>query len=269
MLGAAEIRELAKSLDLRPTKKLGQNFVIDPNTIRKIVAQANLNPDDLVVEIGPGLGSLTLGLFEVVDQVIAVEVDKRLADLLPQTISKYAPNKRLTVVQADALRIQELPVQPTALVANLPYNISVPVLIHFLESFPSIEKVLVMVQAEVAHRLAAKPGSKDYGSPSVKLAWYGSARLAGSIGRNVFWPAPQVDSALVYFERERSEGNPEVFKVIDAAFGMRRKTLRQALASWAGSPQNAEEILIRAGVDPSSRGEQLAIEDFVRVASSR
>jgi 16S rRNA (adenine1518-N6/adenine1519-N6)-dimethyltransferase len=269
LLGAAEIRELAKSLDLRPTKKLGQNFVIDPNTIRKIVAQANLNPDDLVVEIGPGLGSLTLGLFEVVDQVIAVEVDKRLADLLPQTISKYAPTKRLTVVQADALRIQELQVQPTALVANLPYNISVPVLIHFLERFPSIEKFLVMVQAEVAHRLAAKPGSKDYGSPSVKLAWYGNARLAGAIGRNVFWPAPQVDSALVYFERERSEGNPEVFKVIDAAFGMRRKTLRQALASWAGSPQNAEEILIRAGVDPSSRGEQLAIEDFVRVASSR
>jgi len=269
LLGAAEIRQLANSLDLRPTKKLGQNFVIDPNTIRKIVSQANLRPDDLVVEIGPGLGSLTIGLFEVVDQVIAVEVDSRLAQLLPQTIDKYSPGKRLTVVQADALRVSELPGNPTALVANLPYNISVPVLLHFLETFPTIEKVLVMVQAEVAERLAAKPGGKEYGSPSAKLAWYGSAKLAGAVGRNVFWPAPQVDSALVYFERTRSASNPEVFSVIDAAFGMRRKTLRQALATWAGSPQNAEEILRKAGIDPSVRGEQLAIDDFVRVASSR
>jgi 16S rRNA (adenine1518-N6/adenine1519-N6)-dimethyltransferase len=197
MLGAAEIRQLAESLDLRPTKKLGQNFVIDPNTIRKIVSQANLRSDDLVLEIGPGLGSLTLGLFEVVDQVVAVEVDSRLAELLPQTIARFAPTKRLTVIHADAMKITELPSEPTALVANLPYNISVPVLLHFLENFPSIERVLVMVQAEVAHRLAAVPGSKDYGSPSVKLAWYGNAKLAGSIGRNVFWPAPQVDSALV------------------------------------------------------------------------
>lgn len=269
MLGAAEIRQLAQSLDFRPTKKLGQNFVIDPNTIRKIVTQANLRPDDLVVEIGPGLGSLTLGILEVVDQLIAVEVDNRLAELLPQTITKYAPDKRLTIVNADALKLTELPGNPSALVANLPYNISVPVLLHFLETFPSIQKVLVMVQAEVAERLAAKPGGKEYGSPSAKLAWYGTAKLAGSIGRNVFWPAPQVDSALVYFERERSGRNPEVFGVIDAAFGMRRKTLRQALANWAGSPQKAEEILRRAGIDPSARGEQLTIDDFVRVASSR
>lgn len=269
MLGAAEIRQLAQSLDLRPTKKLGQNFVIDPNTIRKIVSQANLRQDDLVVEIGPGLGSLTLGILEVVDQVIAVEVDHRLAKLLPKTVEKYSPGKRLTVVQGDALKVTELPGNPTALVANLPYNISVPVLIHFLETFPTIERVLVMVQAEVAERLAAKPGGKEYGSPSAKLAWYGNARLAGAIGRNVFWPAPQVDSALVYFERTRSERNSEVFAVIDAAFGMRRKTLRQALAKWAGTPQQAEEILVRAGVDPSARGEQLAIDDFVRVASSR
>lgn len=269
MLGAAEIRQLAQSLDLRPTKKLGQNFVIDPNTIRKIVTQANLMPDDLVVEIGPGLGSLTLGILEVVDQLIAVEVDNRLAELLPQTITKYAPDKRLTIVNADALRLTKLPGNPSALVANLPYNISVPVLLHFLETFPSIQKVLVMVQAEVAERLAAKPGGKEYGSPSVKLAWYGTAKLAGSIGRNVFWPAPQVDSALVYFERTRSGRNPEVFSVIDAAFGMRRKTLRQALANWAENPQKAEEILRRAGIDPSARGEQLTIDDFVRVASSR
>jgi 16S rRNA (adenine1518-N6/adenine1519-N6)-dimethyltransferase len=269
MLGAAEIRQLAESLDLRPTKKLGQNFVIDPNTIRKIVSQANLRSDDLVLEIGPGLGSLTLGLFEVVDQVVAVEVDSRLAELLPETISRFAPTKRLTVVHADAMKVTELPSEPTALVANLPYNISVPVLLHFLENFPSIERVLVMVQAEVAHRLAAGPGSKDYGSPSVKLAWYGHAKLAGSIGRNVFWPAPQVDSALVYFERQRTGSDPELFKLIDAAFGMRRKTLRQALAGWAGSAQNAEAILKKAGVNPSARGEQLAVDDFVRVASSR
>lgn len=269
MLGAAEIRQLAQSLDLRPTKKLGQNFVIDPNTIRKIVSQANLRPDDLVVEIGPGLGSLTLGLLEVVDQVIAVEVDDRLAQLLPETIEKYAPGKRLTVVHGDALKATDLPGKPTALVANLPYNISVPVLLHFLETFPTIEKFLVMVQAEVAERLAAKPGGKEYGSPSAKIAWYGKAKLAGSIGRNVFWPAPQVDSALVYFERTRSDKNSAVFTVIDAAFGMRRKTLRQALANWAGTPQQAEKILLRAGVDPSARGEQLAIDDFVRVASSR
>lgn len=269
MLGAAEIRQLAQSLDLRPTKKLGQNFVIDPNTIKKIVSQANLRPDDLVVEIGPGLGSLTLGILEVVDQVIAVEVDDRLAQLLPETVKKYAPGKKLTVLTADALRLKELPDKPTALVANLPYNISVPVLLHFLEVFPSIEKVLVMVQSEVAERLAAKPGGKEYGAPSAKLAWYGNAKLAGSIGRNVFWPAPQVDSALVYFERTRSQTSPEVFRVIDAAFGMRRKTLRQALANWAGSPQSAEGILRKAGIDPSARGEQLAIDDFVRVASSR
>lgn len=269
MLGAAEIRQLAESLALRPTKKLGQNFVIDPNTIRKIVSAANLAKDDVVVEIGPGLGSLTLGLLEAVDQVVVVEVDTKLARLLPETIEKHAPGKSVKVVEQDALKVQSLPVEPTALVANLPYNISVPVLLHFLETFPSIKKVLVMVQSEVAHRLAAKPGGKEYGSPSAKLAWYGKAKLAGAIGRNVFWPAPQVDSALVYFERERTEGNPGVFRVIDAAFGMRRKTLRQALAQWAGSPAKAEEILTKAGVDPAVRGEQLGIDEFVRVASSQ
>ncbi len=269
MLGAAEIRQLAESIQLRPTKKLGQNFVIDPNTIRKIVSAANLKSDDVVVEIGPGLGSLTLGILEVVDQVEVVEIDQRLANLLPTTIEKHAPGKKVKIVQEDAMTVSELPIIPTALVANLPYNISVPVLIHFLETFPSIKKMLVMVQSEVAHRLAADPGSKDYGSPSAKLAWFGSAKLAGNIGRNVFWPAPQVDSALVYFERQRQEPNRQVFKVIDAAFSMRRKTLRQALAGWAGSPARAEEILRAAGIDPSSRGEQLGIEDFVRVASSQ
>jgi 16S rRNA (adenine1518-N6/adenine1519-N6)-dimethyltransferase len=269
LLGAAEIRQLAESIDLRPTKKLGQNFVIDPNTIGKIVAAANLEKNDVVVEIGPGLGSLTLGLLEVVDQVLAVEVDRRLAQLLPITIEKHAPGRKVLIIEAHALSVTELPLIPTALVANLPYNIAVPVLLHFLETFPSIRKVLVMVQAEVAHRLAAKPGGKEYGAPSAKLAWFGNAKLAGAIGRSVFWPAPQVDSALVYFERTRSELDPEVFQVIDAAFGMRRKTLRQALANWAGGPANAERILVKSGIDPAARGEKLGIEDFVRVASSQ
>lgn len=270
MLGAAEIRELAAELDVRPTKKLGQNFVIDPNTIRRIVAAAELNPSDVVVEIGPGLGSLTLGLFEVVDEVVAVEIDSRLAQKLPVTIAKHVPGKKLTVINQDALKIFELTPEPIALVANLPYNISVPVLLHFLEAFPSIQKALVMVQAEVAHRLAAKPAGKEYGAPSVKLAWYGKARLAGNVGRNVFWPAPQVDSALVYFERAEQEGNrTEVFAAIDAAFAQRRKTLRQSLAQWAGSPQLAEEILHRAHINPSARGEELGIADYIRVASCK
>lgn len=270
MLGAAEIRELAAELDIRPTKKLGQNFVIDPNTIRRIVAAAELDPSETVVEIGPGLGSLTLGILEAVDSVIAVEIDSRLAARLPATISKHAPGKKLMLVNADALRVSELPAKPTTLVANLPYNISVPVLLHFLEAFPTITKALVMVQAEVAHRLAAQPGGKEYGSPSAKLAWFGSARLAGNIGRNVFWPAPQVDSALVFFQRaERSGDRKAVFAVIDAAFAQRRKTLRQALAGWAGSPQLAEAALVRAGVNPGLRGEELTIDDFLRVASSK
>jgi 16S rRNA (adenine1518-N6/adenine1519-N6)-dimethyltransferase len=270
LLGAAEIRELAAELDVRPTKKLGQNFVIDPNTIRRIVASAELDPGDVVVEIGPGLGSLTLGLFEVVDEVVAVEIDGRLAQKLPVTISKHAPGKKLRVINQDALKISELDPAPVALVANLPYNISVPVLLHFLETFPSIQKALVMVQAEVAHRLAAKPGGKEYGAPSVKLAWYGNARLAGNVGRSVFWPAPQVDSALVYFERaEQSGDKTEVFVAIDSAFAQRRKTLRQALAQWAGSPQQAEEILNRAKINPSARGEELGIAEFIRVASSK
>lgn len=272
MLGAGEIRELAEKLDIRPTKKLGQNFVIDPNTIRKIVQAAQLSPNELVVEIGPGLGSLSLGILEVVEALIAVEIDERLAMELPQTIQRHAPGKNLQLIRADALKISELPGSPTALVANLPYNISVPVLIHFLESFPSIRHGLVMVQAEVAHRLAAKPGSKDYGVPSLKMAWFGSARLAGNIGRNVFWPVPGVDSALVYFERLRPDENElraKVFEVIDQAFLQRRKTLRQALATWAGGAQRAEEILVSAGVDPQSRGEELEIEAFIEIASHK
>ncbi len=271
MLGAAEIRQLAEKLDIRPTKKLGQNFVIDPNTIHRIVAAAHLNKGDVPVEIGPGLGSLTLGLLAATTKVIAVEVDERLAQQLPLTVQKHAPEAELELVIADALKVTELPSEPTALVANLPYNISVPVLLHFMEQFPSIKKGLVMVQAEVAHRLAAAPGSKDYGVPSLKLAYYGPARLAGNVARSIFWPVPGVDSALVFFERTREDfsDRKEVFAAIDAGFGMRRKTLRQALASWAGSAQRAEEILIAANIAPNQRAEELGIEDFIRIASKK
>ena len=272
MLGAQEIRQLAQKLEIRPTKKLGQNFVIDPNTIRKIISASQITKEDLVVEIGPGLGSLTLGILEICPRVIAVEIDERLAKELPETIKRHAPDATLDLVVSDALKTKELPGAPTALVANLPYNISVPVLLHFLEQFPSINKGLVMVQAEVAHRLAAGPGSKEYGSPSLKMAWYGPARLAGKIGRNVFWPIPGVDSALVYFERSiaRDESiKKETFAAIDSAFLQRRKTLRQALSSWAGSPALAEEICLRAGIDPSARGEQLRIDEFISIASNK
>lgn len=271
LLGAADIRELATRLDVTPTKKLGQNFVTDPNTIRRIVASAKLGGSETVVEIGPGLGSLTLGLLEVADSVVSVEIDTKMAAALEATIASRAPGTDFALVKADAMQIQSLPKLPTALVANLPYNISVPVLLHFLETFDSIQKGLVLVQAEVAHRLAATPGSKVYGAPSAKLAWYARANLAGNVSRSIFWPVPNVDSALVYFERHSTDIGDEalrrrVFEVIDGAFGQRRKTLRQALADWAGSAAAAEEVLIRAGVSPQARGEQLGIEEFVAIA---
>jgi 16S rRNA (adenine1518-N6/adenine1519-N6)-dimethyltransferase len=274
LLGGADIRALADALGVVPTKKLGQNFVTDPNTIRKIVAQAKLTGDETVVEIGPGLGSLTLGLLEVAKNVIAVEIDHKMAAAIQDTVSKRAPGKNFYLVSADALKVTELPLEPQALVANLPYNISVPVLLHFLKHFPTIASGLVLVQAEVAHRLAATPGSKVYGVPSAKLAWYAESNLAGNIGRNIFWPAPNVDSALVYFiKRETPLGDEALrlstFAVIDEAFAQRRKTLRQALAKWAGTPALAEEILLRAGIDPTKRGEALNIMDFVSIAKAK
>jgi 16S rRNA (adenine1518-N6/adenine1519-N6)-dimethyltransferase len=274
LLGAADIRELAAKLGVVPTKKLGQNFVTDPNTIRRIVAAAKLNGTETVVEIGPGLGSLTLGLLEVAERVIAVEVDSKLASELEATVAKRAPGKHFILVESDALRVTELPAEPQALVANLPYNISVPVLLHFLETFGSLRFGLVLVQAEVAHRLAAGPGNKVYGIPSVKLAWYADAALAGNIGRNIFWPAPNVDSALVYFaKREIALGSETerlaTFEAIDAGFAQRRKTLRQALAEWAGSAARAEEILIAAKVSPQARAEQLTVHDFLRIAQAK
>lgn len=274
LLGAVDIRELAARLDVTPTKKLGQNFVTDPNTIRRIVAAAKLFGSETVVEIGPGLGSLTLGLLEVAKKVIAVEIDPKMAAELENTIAKRAPGADFTLVRDDALRVEELPAAVDALVANLPYNISVPVLLHFLERFPSIQTGLVLVQAEVAHRLAAVPGSKIYGIPSVKLAWYADSALAGNVGRTIFWPVPNVDSALVYFaKRAVPLGDEELrlatFEVADAAFGQRRKTLRQALATWAGSPAEAERILIAAGVSPQARGEELDVHQFVAIARAR
>jgi 16S rRNA (adenine1518-N6/adenine1519-N6)-dimethyltransferase len=274
LLGGADVRALAESLGVAPTKKLGQNFVTDPNTIRRIVQAAKLNGSETVVEIGPGLGSLTLGLLEQAKHVIAVEIDNKMAAAIEDTVAKRAPGKSFYLVSADALKVTELPLQPDALVANLPYNISVPVLLHFLEQFSTISSGLVLVQAEVAHRLAALPGSKVYGVPSAKLAWYAQANLAGNIGRNIFWPVPNVDSALVYFvKREVPLGSEELrletFAVIDNAFSQRRKTLRQALASWAGTPALAEEILVKAGIDPTKRGEALTILDFVAIAKAR
>lgn len=274
LLGGADVRALAESLGIVPTKKLGQNFVTDPNTIRRIVQAAKLDGSETVVEIGPGLGSLTLGLLEQAKNVIAVEIDNKMAAAIEATVAKRAPGKSFYLVSADAMKVTELPLLPDALVANLPYNISVPVLLHFLEQFSTISSGLVLVQAEVAHRLAAEPGSKVYGVPSAKLAWYANANLAGNIGRNIFWPIPNVDSALVYFVKRdiplgTEELRLETFSVIDNAFSQRRKTLRQALAGWAGSPALAEEILVRAGIDPTKRGEALTILDFVAIAKAK
>ena len=274
LLGAAEIRRLAADLDVTPTKKLGQNFVVDANTVRKIVQAARVSASDRVVEIGPGLGSLTLAILEAGASVVAVEIDHRLAARLPETTAAHGvAEDRLTVIDADALQVRELPGEPEVLVANLPYNVSVPVLLHFLETFPFLRRGVVMVQAEVGERLAAPPGSKVYGAPSVKAAWYGPWRLAGTVSRQVFWPVPNVDSVLVGFERDAvPRGDEELrrrtFAIVDAAFQQRRKMLRQALAAvLGGSAAAASEALERAGVDPTLRGEQLSIDDFVRIAA--
>jgi 16S rRNA (adenine1518-N6/adenine1519-N6)-dimethyltransferase len=276
LLGATDVRSLAASIGLQPTKTLGQNFVIDGGTVQRIVRTAGVGPDDVVLEVGPGLGSLTLALVPVVRSVVAVEIDPRLAGLLAKTVAERASETaaKLTVVNADALRINEIPgAPPTAIVANLPYNVAVPVLLHLLALLPSVRRVLVMVQLEVAERLAAAPGDDAYGVPSVKARWYGEVRLAGTVGRQVFWPAPRVDSGLVALDRHdpplTTATRDEVFSVIDAAFGQRRKTLRAALAGWAGSAAAAEDALRAAGVDPAARGETLDIGDFARIAEHR
>ncbi|MBG0738311.1 16S rRNA (adenine(1518)-N(6)/adenine(1519)-N(6))-dimethyltransferase RsmA [Paeniglutamicibacter antarcticus] len=275
LLGASDVRRLAAEIGIRPTKTLGQNFVIDGNTIRRIVAAARLSADETVLEVGPGLGSLTLGLLDAAARVVAVEIDPVLATRLPDTIAAFRPGRaaNLDVVLSDAMRITELPVQPTSLVANLPYNVAVPVVLNLLERFPSLRHGLVMVQDEVADRLAAGPGSKTYGIPSVKAAWYSQMRKAGVIGMNVFWPAPKISSGLVAFTRHEPPvtraSREEVFAVIDAAFAQRRKTLRAALAGWAGGAAEAERCLTAAGVDPRARGEVIDVAAYARIAEAK
>lgn len=290
LLGPSEIRALAERAGVRPTKTLGQNFVLDAGTVRKIVRQADVRAGESVVEVGPGLGSLTLGLLEADADVTAVEIDPVLARLLPGTVAAHVPGlvvddadrervvlrdgdgrARLTVVLADALDVRALPdPQPTALVANLPYNVSVPVLLTFLERFASLERGLVMVQAEVADRLAAPPGSRTYGVPSAKVAWYAAARRTATVGRAVFWPAPNVDSALVRLDRREppstTAAREDVFAVVDAAFSQRRKMLRSALAQLAGSSTAAQEAVLAAGLDPQARGEQVDVDGFAAIA---
>nr|WP_051114273.1 16S rRNA (adenine(1518)-N(6)/adenine(1519)-N(6))-dimethyltransferase RsmA [Actinopolymorpha alba] len=266
---------LVSQLALRPTKQRGQNFVTDANTVIRIARVAGLDESEVVLEIGPGLGSLTLALLRTAARVVAVEIDTRLAEALPATVAHFAPEyaDRLTVVHADALRLTQLPEPlPSAMVANLPYNVAVPVLLEVLERFPSVRHGLVMVQLEVAERLAAVPGSKVYGVPSVKAAWYAEVRKAGLVGRTVFWPQPHVDSGLVAFARRpapvTTASREQVFAVIDAAFAQRRKTLRAALATLAGSPAQAEAALRQAGIDPSARGERLDVTEFARIAEA-
>ncbi|MDO9591380.1 MAG: 16S rRNA (adenine(1518)-N(6)/adenine(1519)-N(6))-dimethyltransferase RsmA [Microcella sp.] len=275
LLGPAEVRDLAALLDVTPTKKLGQNFVHDANTVRRIVATAALQPGEPVLEVGPGLGSLTLGLLEAGHPVVAIEVDARLAAQLPLTVAELQPEAALAVVTADALRITAVPDapgsrRPTALVANLPYNISVPVLLHLLALEPGIRRVLVMVQAEVGHRLAAPPGSKVYGGPSIKAAWYGAWRVDGVVSRQVFWPVPNVDSVLVGMTRGPVPGTEaeriRVGQLVDAAFGQRRKMLRQALSELFGSSAAASAALEAAELDPTARGEMLGLPEFLRLA---
>ena len=268
LLGAVEIRALAEKMNLKPTKKLGQNFVVDANTCRKIVKIAEVNTSDIALEIGPGLGSLTLALLEQANQVVAVEIDDRLANQLPITASERGFNKdKLITLNQDAMTISELPIKPTVLVANLPYNISVPVLLNILEKFPSITRGVVMVQSEVADRLAAVANNKDYGSPTAKANWWANLKLAGMVSRSVFWPIPNVDSSLVRFDRIKELGSESerlaTFSVIDQAFAKRRKMLRSALSQLLGA--NAEQILISAGIDPTDRGEVLTVEQFYSI----
>lgn len=269
LLGATEIRRLAEHLGVTPTKKLGQNFVHDANTIRRIVQIAGVGVGDHVLEVGPGLGSLTLGLVESGARVSVIEIDQRLAEALPATVEKYFPGHSVTIITADALTVSDVPGDPTALVANLPYNTSVPITLHLLQCLPSLTRVVVMVQAEVAERLAATPGSKAYGAPSVKARWYGSWSVAGSVSRQVFWPVPNVDSLLVAMEKTAAPGDESlrrvVFELVDHAFATRRKMVRGALAGLLG-PQRVSQLIEQAGLSPQARGEQWSLEDFVALA---
>ena len=270
LLGAAEIREIAERIGLRPTKKLGQNFVVDANTCRKIVKSADVGPTDIALEIGPGLGSLTLAMLESASEVIAIEIDERLAAELPETAERHGfDSSKLTIINQDAMGITTLPKDPTVLVANLPYNVSVPVLLRFLELFPTLRSGVVMVQSEVADRLVAKPDSKTYGSPSVKATWWADLTSAGTVSRSIFWPVPNVDSSLVRFVRHESAGDETLrkatFKIIDAAFAQRRKMMRAALSDLCGGSAAASSIIEASGIDPTIRGEALQLSDFIKI----
>ena len=271
LLGAAEIREIAERIGVRPTKKLGQNFVVDANTCRKIVKGADVRSDDVALEIGPGLGSLTLAMMESAQEVIAIEIDNRLAAELPETANRHGFDaNKLTIINEDAMSVSTLPIEPTVLVANLPYNVSVPVLLRFLELFPTLRSGVVMVQSEVADRLVAKPNSKTYGSPSVKATWWADLTSAGTVSRSIFWPVPNVDSSLVRFVRHQSAGDEAlrkvVFKIIDAAFAQRRKMMRAALSDMCGGSAAASSIIEASGIDPTIRGESLELADFIKIA---
>ena len=270
LLGAAEIREIAERIGLRPTKKLGQNFVVDANTCRKIVKSADVGPTDIALEIGPGLGSLTLAMLESASEVIAIEIDERLAAELPETAERHGfDSSKLTIINQDAMGITTLPKDPTVLVANLPYNVSVPVLLRFLELFPTLRSGVVMVQSEVADRLVAKPNSKTYGSPSVKATWWADLTSAGTVSRSIFWPVPNVDSSLVRFVRHQSAGDETLrkatFRIIDAAFAQRRKMMRAALSDLCGGSAAASSIIEASGIDPTIRGEALQLSDFIKI----
>jgi len=271
LLGAVEIREIAERIGVRPTKKLGQNFVVDANTCRKIVKGADVRPTDVALEIGPGLGSLTLAMMESAREVIAIEIDDRLAAELPETAKRHGfDTSKLTIINEDAMNISTLPIEPTVLVANLPYNVSVPVLLRFLELFPTLRSGVVMVQSEVADRLVAKPNSKTYGSPSVKATWWADLTSAGTVSRSIFWPVPNVDSSLVRFVRHQSAGDEAlrkvVFKIIDASFAQRRKMMRAALSDMCGGSAAASSIIEASGIDPTIRGEALELVDFIKIA---
>ena len=271
LLGATEIREIATRIGLRPTKKLGQNFVVDANTCRKIVKSADVGPTDIALEIGPGLGSLTLAMLESASEVIAIEIDERLALELPETANRHGfDSNKLTIINQDAMGVTTLPKDPTVLVANLPYNVSVPVLLRFLELFPTLRSGVIMVQSEVADRLVAKPNSKTYGSPSVKATWWADLTHAGTVSRSIFWPVPNVDSSLVRFVRHQSAGDEALrkatFKIIDAAFAQRRKMMRAALSDLCGGSAAASSIIVASGIDPTIRGEALELSDFMKIA---
>lgn len=269
LLGASEIREIAARIGVVPTKKLGQNFVVDANTCRRIVKAADVVSNDIALEIGPGLGSLTLALLECAKEVIALEIDSRLAEELPHTASRHGLGEHLRVINQDAMELDSAIGLPTVLVANLPYNVSVPVFLRALEKLPSLERAVVMVQSEVADRLTAGPGTKSYGSPSVKASWWGKLTPAGSVARSIFWPIPNVDSSLVRFDRKEVPGDEKLrlktFEIIDGAFAQRRKMLRSALAGILDHPTESIE---RAGIDPTLRGESLTLKEFIEIAKN-